>query len=422
MISQLKGVKGSLVRRMGIYLVSSVLNGLVPFLLMPVLIYYLDPSEYGTIYLVTTLIGVLGLLGPLGIQNILQIYFHQKSEDFKDYLTSSWFYPFLLMVVMLIFTFFNQESIVGWLGVELYWVMAIPFLVFLMFINQTSLMIARNREKPIQFGLVQISGTSINMFGSLLFIAVLAMGVNGRLLGHYAGIVGASFVSIFLVLRKEDLPGRFNLKKSYELMALGAPLIFHNISGWIINKSDTFFVNEYLGKAELGIYSAGYQIGMILMILQAAVADSLQPHFFKTFKSGKNYSDLVRLGWGVLLVLLLCAILVAVFSPLFFKLVNTEFLESAKYVPWIAIGYFCLGGYKIFSMSLFYEKRIWLISSITGSSAVVNLILNYVLIKKLGVIGVAIATTSSMFMMMILTFILAQRIHPLPWFNLKRES
>ncbi|MEQ9306509.1 MAG: polysaccharide biosynthesis C-terminal domain-containing protein, partial [Marinoscillum sp.] len=88
----------------------------------------------------------------------------------------------------------------------------------------------------------------------------------------------------------------------------------------------------------------------------------------------------------------------------------------------IAIGYFCLGGYKIFSMSLFYEKRIWLISSITGSSAVVNLILNYVLIKKLGVIGVAIATTSSMFMMMILTFILAQRIHPLPWFNLKRES
>ncbi|MEQ9305098.1 MAG: hypothetical protein RJQ14_14415, partial [Marinoscillum sp.] len=169
MISQLKGVKGSLVRRMGIYLVSSVLNGLVPFLLMPVLIYYLDPSEYGTIYLVTTLIGVLGLLGPLGIQNILQIYFHQKSEDFKDYLTSSWFYPFLLMVVMWIFTFFNQESIVGWLGVELYWVMAIPFLVFLMFINQTSLMIARNREKPIQFGLVQISGTSINMFGSLLF-------------------------------------------------------------------------------------------------------------------------------------------------------------------------------------------------------------------------------------------------------------
>ncbi len=402
-------------------MLSTILNGLVPFLLLPVMLWYLTPEEYGRAYFYTTLVSVIGLIVPLGVHNILQIYFHDRKSEFTEYLSSSWIFPLIFILALLILSVIFLDDLSSWLEVSPFWVLLVSVMALSLFVSQVALMLARNEEQPLIYGSIQISGTAINLLVSVILIALFSFSFYGRLYGYLFGLASAGVLGYFLVIRKRINIQSVSLKKGYKLFYLGAPLIVHNISGFIINKSDVFFVDHFLGKSELGIYSAGYQIGMVIMVLQAAMSDALQPFFFSRLSIGDRINDfeIVKQSRLFLIFLLLTAFGVAFLGPYFFKFFKTEYLESAKYIPWIAFAYFFLGAYKLFSMVLFYYQRTWIISMATFIAAIVNIVANYFLIQLYGAIGVAIATTFSMFLLMIFTFFTAQKSHPLPWLKFR---
>ncbi len=412
--------KPGLIRSFGIYTTSTLLNGLVPFLLLPILIYYLDPQQYGIAHLFVTTVGVTRMIGVLGVTNIVQLYFHQKSlSEFRTYLTSSWIMPVLFSALLLIVIVTFEKAFTIYLSVDPFWIYSIPLMGILFFVIQVSGVTLRNLEKPIHFGLVQLSNTTINLGGSIILVALFGWGVEGRLAGYGLGLFLAALLGAYLLFKNGLIIRRLSFNRGVELFWLGIPLVAHGVSALIIEKSDIYFVNAYLGANKLGVYVAGYQVGMAVMLLQAAMSDTLQPYYFKKLKNPTIASNitLVRIGYAFIVILVLAALFVSLVSPYFFQFIRSEYVQSSTYVPIIASSYVFLGMYKIFSMPLFFQKRNRLISTITIISAITNLGLNYVLIEQLGLLGVAWATLVAMFMLMILSLVFTLKYTDLPWFT-----
>jgi O-antigen/teichoic acid export membrane protein len=75
------------------------------------------------------------------------------------------------------------------------------------------------------------------------------------------------------------------------------------------------------------------------------------------------------------------------------------------------------GMYLMVTNYIFYSKKTGLLSLVTISSGLLNVVFLVVLIKLLGITGAAMAFTLAMALRFLLTWWVAQKRHPMPWFN-----
>ena len=75
------------------------------------------------------------------------------------------------------------------------------------------------------------------------------------------------------------------------------------------------------------------------------------------------------------------------------------------------IGFLFQSLYFLYTNYLFYYKKTKVLAMITFLGAILNLILNYILIKKLGVIGVAYSTAITYLLFFITVVIVSKKIY-----------
>ena len=77
---------------------------------------------------------------------------------------------------------------------------------------------------------------------------------------------------------------------------------------------------------------------------------------------------------------------------LFRFLVDVDFYKAKDFFPILLLGFVFQSYYYLFTNFLFFQKKTVLLAKLTFFSAILNLILNYLLITQYAVIGVAYAT------------------------------
>jgi O-antigen/teichoic acid export membrane protein len=177
-----------------------------------------------------------------------------------------------------------------------------------------------------------------------------------------------------------------------------------------------------VSDSALGIYSVGYQLGSIMMVLINGISSSWQPKLFHVLKNNEPKQQVVKSAYGMLALMLLAATAIWVASPIYFKLYDERYQPGIVYVPWVAYGFMFYGLYSVFVHLIYYHRLTKLMGAIAGANIIVNLLLNYLLIKQFGTMGAIYATIASFAVMAGLTFWFGQRKEPLPWFYfLKRK-
>ena len=78
------------------------------------------------------------------------------------------------------------------------------------------------------------------------------------------------FAGIALVILSRDGWLKFNIKKQYMQSALsfGIPLIPHTLGGILIGFTDRLFITKMVGLEATGIYTVGFQVGMIIGLIE----------------------------------------------------------------------------------------------------------------------------------------------------------
>ena len=407
------------IKSLSIYTTTSIINAAIPFLLLPVLTSYLSTEEFGLLAMIQIFITFTIPFISINIHSTMELQYHHLSqEEFASWVSSVLFIPIITFWGIL-FMFIVLESLIyNFINASLIWILVIPLIAFMQIVPQTILSIYKISQRAIEYGKYQLTLTAVNLFLTLVLIVLFNLGWQGRVLAILLTFILFTLFGIYLLMKMKLIASKIEWLYVKQALQIGAPLILHVISGALFMMSDRLFVSYYLGNSELGIYAVATQVAMIAFIIQQSFNQAWVPYLFQNLKIGLmvNKVKIVKISYIAILFFAILPFLIELINPFIFRFfIDKKFINALPYVFWIALGYSFLGMYKVVTNYIFYEKRVGLLSGMTFFSLIVNLILNYMLIHQYGAIGVAYGTVITIAMFFVIAFIIANRVHSMPW-------
>jgi O-antigen/teichoic acid export membrane protein len=409
-------------RSAALYTAANLLNAVVPILLLPVLTHYLTKEDYGLVSLFQVMIMVILPFAGLNIQGAIEREYFNKRFEFKSYLASGLYILFFSSAMVLVIVIIFRSSISALIEFPEMYLWSIVMYCLCHNLSEVVLSLWRVENKPVLFGLFRIGRTLTDVVISILFVTLLKYGWLGRIEGMVITAVLFSIIAFFILFKKGFVTAAFDLTKVKDIIKFGVPLIPHTLSGVIMIYSDRIFITKMEGLSETGSYAVGFQVAMGISLLQASFNLAWVPWFYEKLELNSDIykRKIVKFTYLYNLCILMAAIALTLVSPILFKLfIDKDYYDSMQFVFWIALGFAFDGMYKMLVNYIFFVKKTHIISVVTISVAILNLILNYFFITWYGAIGAAKATAVCMLVEFIGIWIISNRLYPMPWFQFK---
>lgn len=378
----------SLAKNIIIFAIGSFSSKLLQFLLIPFYTRVLTNSEYGTIDILQSTAVLLMPIISLTISEAVFRYTMDENSDKQEILSIGIILDIINIFIMSVISIIIFE-------ITKYEYILIMFLYISTNIIRTVLsQFTRAIEKVGIYTLDNVLNILITIISNIILLTVLHQGVNGFLLGY---VIGNCF-SILLLLVMAKLYKyikfkKFNVNTFKKMLRFSIPLIPTSVCWWIISSIDRWMIAANFGSGINGIYAVSHKVPTILTIIMEIFFQAWQISANKEFdkKDISNfYSDTFKYVFAI--VFMSCALLTWTCKLITKLLVGAEFMGAWYYMPVLLLGT------SLFSMAQFLDS-IYTASKNTKMAfvtnmvaAIVNIILNIVLLKTMGPIGVAIAT------------------------------
>jgi O-antigen/teichoic acid export membrane protein len=188
------------------------------------------------------------------------------------------------------------------------------------------------------------------------------------------------------------------------------PLIPHALSGWAVNYISRIFVERYMSLTDLGVFTVAMQLSLILSVINNGLNQAWVPFVFANY----HKEDFVRLfsisAQRTLLLILLAASGIVLFSKELLSLMGKiEYLSAAYVLPLQVFAYIFQMLYYIFVAILIFNKRTKLLPIISITPGGAAILLNIFLIPTLGMYGAALAGVFSFLLMAGLAYYFSMR-------------
>ena len=410
----------NLLKSFSIYTFAAFFNRGINFLLAPVLTYFLTEEDMGTLALLNSYLIITASFSGIGFKGAVSVrYFQIAKDDFRTYFSSGILGPVFLFGLILLAAILFQNPLSAFLEIKPFWVILIAFLAFSQVLTDLCQTLFRIEDRPTEFAVFSIGMALLNTAVTLALITGFGLNWQGRVWGWAAGYGIFALIALLVFFRKDLLFNAFKKNQLRNALLFGIPLIPHYLGTFVVEYSDRFFLEEMVGRKELGIYDQGYKIGMSMQLLVMAFSMTYNPFLFDSLKNITEHlrKRIVRISYFFLLGMSLAVLLLFLFSPIIFLIFDEKFYEGHQYVGWVALGYLFYGCYAVIAGFIHYTGKTYIFTILAIFNVGVNLILNYYLIGAYGPIGAAYATIISYALLFIITFVIANRLNPMPWFS-----
>jgi O-antigen/teichoic acid export membrane protein len=209
-----------------------------------------------------------------------------------------------------------------------------------------------------------------------------------------------------------------------QALRFGAGAVPHDLFSQSIRLMDRLIIVAMAGLASAGQYAVAAQVTSVMLVLLAAFNRAWSPYLFARLAQENTPTriDIVRKSYAVMAGFAVFVVAFNLAVPWVYQgLIAERFHASQAYVPWLSLGYLFSAVYLTYVDYIFYVKKTHVLSLITLFNLVCNLGLNVVLIERHGALGAAYAFAITMALVMGLTFVLSNRLHPMPWFHWWRK-
>ena len=283
-------------------------------------------------------------------------------------------------------------------------------LVWFTAIGYANLVLWRCEEKPLRFGLYNISSSLINALFTIILVVILVMGWQGRALSIFLSSIIMGVISLVILYKKGYLVLRISKEYIKSVLIFSIPIIPHALSFWIKSGADKIMLTDLCGLAENGLYSVAVTWGAIVSMVMVAFSNSYSPWLFKKLavydkdKEGTltDQKRLVKIIYLSLIVIFVIVFFLYIISHILIGIMYPESYSGSKdYLPYVMISQAFNGAYLLFVCFLHYTFKTKILGITTFTLSLVQIALAYFLIKQIGPMGVAYSSVIGSF----LTFI-----------------
>jgi O-antigen/teichoic acid export membrane protein len=417
----MKLLKSKLVRSLGIYTISNVINASIPFLLLPLLTNYLSTEDFGILTNFKLLIELLIPFISLNMMTSLQVVYVNRHKELGSYISSGMIAMVVLTALFSVLAALFSEKIVEGTGVPPSFVVMASVYALYQNVVEVLLSVWRMEDKAISFGVFRIARTVIELALALILILGFGSSFEGSIyaLSYSYGL--GTVVAILFLVRSRFLPLSFEWRHVRHIFNYGAPLIPHVLGSVMIGYTDKLVITQYMGLSENGIYSVGFMVGQVIGLLQTSFNQAWVPYVFNGLKSGEEQVKVRIVRWTYIYMIAILAITLFFYlcTPLVFMFLGKGFQGGMELVLWIALGFAFNGMYKMVGVYFFYREKTNFIAVISILTAVINYFFVVWMVPRYGYTGAAIATMSAFFIQFLCTWIWSTRVEKMPWGNWK---
>jgi O-antigen/teichoic acid export membrane protein len=197
----------------------------------------------------------------------------------------------------------------------------------------------------------------------------------------------------------------------------GMPLVPSQIAIWTLNFSDRFFIAKFKNQTEVGHYSIGSRVASAILLLLVAFRTAW-PAFAYSIEDDRE----AKRTYGFVLTYLLfvmcwASTALGLLAPWLVRALTgrAEFHEGARVVALLSFAAAAWGAYTVVVIGIGRARRTQFNWVVTGAAALLNVVLNLILVPLYGMIGAAIAGVTAVSAMFLLMAAHAQRIYPVPY-------
>lgn len=390
-------------------LISNFGSKLLSFFLVPLYTSVLTTADYGNYDLINITVSLLIPILTISISDAVTRFLLDKDSNKKQIISISFkitLYGLAILILLAIVNYIFKIVNV----INTYFV----FFILLFIVNvfyQLVQNIAKGFDKIKELAISGFLCSVLMVILNLVFLLGLKIGLVGYFLANIIAI-GFSTLYLFVRLKIYKYIKIKNIDKNIqkEMVDYSKPMIFNAIGWWINNASDRYIVTYFCGASENGIYSVGYKIPSILTSLQNIFNQAWTISAIQNYddKERNNYFEKIYSSYNTLMVLA-CSILI-IFTKFIAKILyKNEFYLAWKYTPFLLISVVFGATSGIIGGIFAAEKNTKIISSTTMLGAIINTILNVILVMIFGPIGAAFSTMVAFFLVWIIRFIKMQK-------------
>ena len=405
-----------------IYGFGYIMVRLVTFLLLPLYTNIFNPEEYGVVALFYTFLSFMNIIIRYGMGSaLLKFYVPADTDERKTIMTNiiaSLFIsgvPFLILCH--IFRHVLSPIILGVNNPELITLMGI--IIVLDTIWSIPMLALRSENRAFQFIALSLLNVGITMGFNLIFILKMGMGIEAVFLSNLIAS-GILFLMCLPIIGKRFNFSSLSIDRWKTILRFAIPFLPAGLFSMVMEVADRYILKYLTDLSTVGIYNAGYKVGMLMMLAVMGFNMGWQPYFLQEGKSdskGNVFGNIITyvcasfgLIWVMILIWAEKLMRLKIFGYSFF---GEEFYDSLPLVPWIALGYLFYGYYILQTPGIFLKDRPGIAAWPRLFGALTNIGLNLFLIPTYGAWGAAISTCLSFLFMAILMNVISNKLYPI---------
>ncbi|MED4454472.1 lipopolysaccharide biosynthesis protein [Metabacillus fastidiosus] len=400
-----------------LYALMNVGTKMIAFIMLPIYTNFLTPDQYAPVGIIDRWTSMLIFLVILGTDSALAFYYFEKKDekDRRSYIQSVmnirlFMVLCLFLIVLIIGPLFANELLQS--GQGLYWLYLSIGVLFLDTISALVLTVLRYEFHTIKVVVITVLKMFLVAVLSYLFLKFFVRSVEGILYGR---IISGTLIVLLLVKPLiKFISFKFDRDVIKDLLKYGLPLVPASLAFWVILNSSSFFLVFMKTPTDVGIYEAATKFAALITLVTSGIQMAWRPYSM-SLKDKPNNKELFSKVYIIILLMGATGVLVvATIMPYVILLLNNAYYSAYQYVALLSAATFLNFYYLIISVGIFFMKKTKIISYAFAGAAVINVILNIILIPSYSIWGIVASYLISYLAAIIYIFVQSQKLYYIP--------
>jgi O-antigen/teichoic acid export membrane protein len=397
---------GRLIRHSSHYAVGSLLVTLASVVSFPIFTRTFSVAEYGALNLISSVLLLWTGIGKLGVQQSI-VRFHAEVVGGSRKISESEYVATVLIgmactglaatIGMALATFVIPHA--WWQNAQAAaLILPVSALVIVRVLDSGVSNLVRAQQRSLLF----VSYSVLRKYVGLGLILVVMFYFVPQLPGFYLGTFLAEAAALLLLvgylIRKHGVtPGKFSPETLRAMIAFGLPMIAFELSGIVLSLGDRYVIQTMLGGEALGKYAAAYNLCEYLqMMLMTSFAQAIMPIYMRMWeaKGDDETRQFVERAFKLYIAVGVAVVagMSAIGKDVLSLLASEKYVEGAVVIPYVIAGMLIDGIIPLIGAGIYLHKKNRLLIPCVMFCAVLNIVLNVILIPLMGILAAAVAT------------------------------
>ena len=385
-------------------MLENLVKVLIGFTVSVYVIRYLGPKDFGLISYTLSIVGILSPFASLGIDAILfRNLINDKDNEAKLIHTAKvmkFFASLVLVTISGVFIYLYSSNI-DFIYIFLLLSLGLVIDVFALY-KEYFLSIEKPKYITISSIVSLLVASTVNIAFVVLKFSVVWFAFV-YLMQKLINIFGLKYY-----YKKQQLVNNktiFDIGLAKNMIHDSWPLIFTSFAGLLYMSTDQILIKYFLDFEQVGLYATAVKLIMVFYVIPSIISNILYPKIINQYKT-LNHKEFIEKIQVLYFFNLIISILILIFFILFGEriilfLFGDNFIESIEVLYVYSFGLIFVFFSSLNNKLLVLENMQKLMLGRTIFGLIVNFCSNIILIPKYGIIGGAISTVLTEFLIML---------------------